>query len=153
MEKEAASYADSSLLRAMTVQVLHKFRDQIVINEKFVRKCFSHKLTDVIFQLIRQQEYFKVETQCKDLTDLCVIMACQLDNLEVFSQLTRSVEPRHILYAIRFGSFDFLMGMYKLKWSIRDFDKTVEYISRSPAMFNFKERRFLNYCRDASALG
>lgn len=146
MDTEEELMKDPSVLRALTLRVMHKYREELIVNEKFVRKCFEHRLVSVILQLVRQQEFFTVDTRCRDLTELCILVACDVGNIEVFSQLTDVIEPRHIAYAVRFSTYEFLLSVHHLRDKIRDFNDTVRCIADSKSFQNFKERRFLDWC-------
>jgi len=144
-DNEIATYKDMAVLRVLTSQVLFKLRKKLVINERFILKCFIHKLYGILYQLVQQQEFYVVDTRCKNLTDTVILMAMELDCFQVVYQLVSHIRMEHVAFALKWSTQPFLIALFKERAKIPDFDKTIYKLLGSKMHRTLKEQQFLEY--------
>jgi hypothetical protein len=130
------------ILTILTNDVLGKFRNVIVVNDRFVLKCIEHELDSVLFHLLDAKDFYKVDISTETLTDLYLMLASEVGNVTLFSKFAKEVSMEHLLYALTFATYDFLVAMYKMKKAIPDLRKNLlvlDTMTRKDA----KQERFL----------
>lgn len=142
-------YLRKKLLTLLTDEVMTTFRKRIVINDRFVLKCFEHGLDSILLYLLENRQFFQFNITAPQLEDLYLMIACDTSGSAMFLRLVQSVGLPHIRYALRHATFDFLMILWKSRKHIENFDVYIDTIRSDPDqryLSDFKQRQFIDWC-------
>ncbi len=138
------------LIGVLTDNVMTVFRSTLIINDRFVLKCFEHDLDNILLYLYENPQFFNLSISTPKLEDLYIMLACETGSITMFLRLVKKVRKIHIEYAMRHASSDFLMLIWKSRSYIAHFHDYIQAIQadldRPLALREFKERRFLEWC-------
>ena len=139
------------LMGLLTDNVMTVFRSDLVINDRFVLKCFEHGLDNILLYLYDNQRFFQLSISTPELQDLYIMLACDTGSITMFLHFVKKIRRIHIEYAMKNASNDFLMIVWKSRAYIPHFHEYIQSIrdekeEQSIASRDFKQRRFLEWC-------
>ncbi len=138
------------LIYLMTDRVMAVFRTSLIINDRFVLKCFEHGLDSVLLYLYDNERFFKLSITTPKLEDLYIMLACDTGSVGMFLHFTRKIQRIHIEYALRHASNEFLMVVWKSRQYIPAFREHMQAIQADEdhpmKTRDFKQRTFLDWC-------
>lgn len=138
------------LISLLTDDVMTLFRETLIINDRFLLKCFEHGLENILLFLYENQQCFKVSITTPKLHDLYIMLACDTECTSMFMRLVKKVTRLHIEYALRHATFDFLLVIWKARQYIPRFNMYIQEITQDPEqpmyLREYKQRRFLEWC-------
>ena len=134
-------------LHSLTDNVLSLYLNELIIDDKFVWKCFEHGLDGILNQIYDNQDLFKLSISTETLSDLYILMSVDADRIEQFLRHVNDVKVSHIEYAIRFGNINFLMMMWKSKKYIKNFDTIVKDLEKTMQGKQWIQLYFFDWCK------
>ena len=134
-------------LTSLTDHILTLYRNDIVINDAFVYKCFEHNLEKVLTILLDTQQFYRVELGKGTLLDLYIVLSCDLNNVKMFMKMLPEFNIHHLEYVLRYGSYDMLTMIYRYGKTIKSFDANMNMLDRMLVKKDWKLVKFFDRWR------
>jgi hypothetical protein len=153
--EDKQTFPDMYLLNTITLSILHSFRKELVIDEKFIMICFQFKMTIVLFYLLENHSHFIFEIGSRDtrneLVDLYIYNSLDYNYLDLFTneKIFTLVRKKHLKYAIKNSSFEFLLQLLKLQNKFSDFNKVILELEKEIHPKNNKQFEFFNIYKES----
>jgi hypothetical protein len=129
-------------LTSLTEHILVLYRDQIVINDAFVHKCFEHNLDKILTTLLETQRFYRIELSQGTLLDLYIVLACDVNNMKMLIKLLPDMNIHHLEYALKYGSYDLLSIIYRYRKTVPSFDANMRMLDR---IFTKKDWKLIKF--------
>lgn len=130
---------------SFTDYVLTVYRNEITINDRFVAKLFEHDLEKILVFILENEKFFSISVSTEKLSDLYIILACDMGNFKIFSKMLPYVNIYHFEYAVRFATLDFLMMMWKMRRWLPKFDENMRILQNNMEKKEWKQLQFFDW--------
>lgn len=150
--KENVNESFKKFLSTATFMVFDHFKDNLVINQKFLLLCFQHKLDNVLIFLLKNPKFFYIDLgKSKSLADNIIFLACETDHLTLLLNpvLLEYLAKHHIKYAMIHGSNEFLISLWKSRRLLQLdlYDIVVNQLAFDPQLRGAKQQEFIKTCK------
>lgn len=136
-------------LGQITLSFLDYYRSELVINQKFLVLCFTHKLDNVLQFLIHHQKFFYIElNNIPSFYDNIIYLSCDLNYMNFFMNpiVFNHIKKDHIKYAMIHSNNDFLMSIWKIRHNLPiNFNKVIHHLSLEKNN-DSKQKEFIKWC-------
>jgi len=137
------------LLTHLTNFVFDNFRDDLIINNKFIMQCFKRKLDKIIIFIYEYKKFLCIELrQNESLERVLLKFAADYDNMDIFSShyLNTHIDSVVIEYCIHYAPYDFLLSLWKFKNKVPidvDFSRIIQDFKPQ----NKKQMEYIKWCK------
>jgi hypothetical protein len=132
-------------LSVLTDYVLSAQREMFIVDDRFIYKCFEHDLEKVLFFILENAKYYKIQISMDRLQDLYICYSIDLNKVEYVIKLLHEMDMPHLDYALRFASLDFLLILVKVSKFIPNFDKHMEILEKEFRPRDLKHLKVFDY--------
>lgn len=133
-------------ISSLTEDVLSLYRETLLINDIFICKCFEHGLDKILFFILENRKYYRIELKEGTLEDNYIAISCDMGNVKIFTALMSFINIHHMEYALRYSSFSFLMLIWQMRKSIPNFDEYIKTLKKTMKGQNWKQMKYFEYC-------
>ena len=132
-------------LETLTDHVLKEFREKIVINDRFIVRCFEIKMYKHLMTILRHEDYFAFDISQKSLKDLYIKISCETGDTRMLLDFIDELTLDHLSFAIQHSPPDILSCLLKFKKRIPDFKNNMNALSKTFSN-KVQYKKFFEYC-------
>lgn len=140
----------NNIIYHLTKHILSHMRLSIIINEKFILKCFeSKKLTKILTFIHINKKFYNISINegKYNIEDLYIYLSIDKDNFEILLYMISKIKKKHLEYALKYGNMNLLLVLAKERKQIENFEQCLKEIKGESSKLNDKQVTFFKFIK------